>query len=388
MDQRTLETHPPRVELRPGNVPVVAPIYQSVKFVLPEFDDLRELTKGNCQDFFYTRMGNPTVRQLELLLAHVQGRDDAQVFGSGMGAIAAALMGSLGTGDGIVYFYESYKPSRLLIKDFLGRFGVKSWVLSIHDHSALARIAEQHRPKVIFFESPTNPLTYVANLETICAVARRVGAMTIMDNTFAGLHNHGKADVDVFVHSLTKFASGHGDAMGGALIANKIILDRLRPAVMALGGCMDPHAAFLILRGMKTYSLRYGAQSQGALAVAQFIESQPQVSRVFYPGLPSHPQHELARRQQVDFGAIIGFDLKGDRAGVARFVKGLELIQVTSSLGSTESLICPIEDLFASDLTPEEKALCGIGVTGLRLAIGTESVADLIADLKKGFQKI
>ena len=233
----------------------------------------------------------------------------------------------------------------------------------------------------MYFESPTNPITRIADIARITAAAHAAGALTVMDNTFAGFHNHGQYGVDIFVHSLTKYASGHGDVMGGAIIARKELAQVVRREGVLLGPLLDPHAAFLVMRGMKTYYLRYETQAASALAVAQFLAEHPAVSRVHYPGLPDHPRHALARAQMREFGSIVSFDLARGAEAVQPFIDSLEFFAVTPSLGSVESLAMPSRLLKVRGLNAELQAACGISDGTIRLSIGIEDTDELIEDL-------
>jgi cystathionine beta-lyase/cystathionine gamma-synthase len=273
------------------------------------------------------------------------------------------------------------------VRRFLPRFGVEFSMLSIHDLDAIERELARADTKVVLFESPTNPLLHVADVGAIVDSAKRHEVTTILDNTFAGLHNHGQFAVDYYVHSLTKYANGHGDAMGGVVIGNKARIKALRPQSVNLGATLDPGAAYLMLRGLKTYALRYARHSENALAIAQFLAERPEVERVHYPGLPQHPGHALAKRQMEDFGGVLCFDLRSDEAGTWRFIDSLELFATTASLGSTDSLVAPAKLYGGGDLTAEELASSGITPSTVRLAVGIEHIDDLIADLAQAFAK-
>lgn len=208
----------------------------------------------------------------------------------------------------------------------------------------------------------------------------------MLDNTFAGLHQHGEYDVDVFLHSLTKFASGAGDVMGGAVIARGEIIRGLRADFGALGGMLDPHAAFLIQRGLKTYFVRYRTQSASAQRIAEQLAAHPAVERVHYPGLRSHPQHALAAAQMREAGSVVTFDLRGGEDAAARFVDALELFALTPSLGSTESLVVAPQMMSVRDLTPEQRRVSGIAAGTVRLSIGLEDPADLEADVARALE--
>jgi methionine-gamma-lyase len=233
----------------------------------------------------------------------------------------------------------------------------------------------------VIFESPTNPVTRIADIGHITRLARAAGALTVLDNTLAGLHQHGDTDVDLFLHSLTKYASGHGDVMGGAVIGSAALVAQLRPEFTHLGGTLDPHAAWLIQRGLKTYQLRYEAQCATALLVARFLAEHPKVARVHYAGLPDHPRHALAAQQMRHFGTVVSFDLRAGRAAGDRFADALKLFSIAASMGSPESLVIPPGLMGPHDLPPELSALSGIDPGTVRLSMGLEDPEDLIADL-------
>ena len=381
MKKPTRVNHPPRVELPPGNHPLVAPIYQTVKFEFDTLEATEAYLRGERPGFFYSRASNPTTRELELLLAELQGRDDCLVTASGVGAIAQTLLALTKQGDHIVCFVETYNPTRYLIRRLLGRFGVTHTLLSVEDLAGVERALAAQATRLVYFESPTNPVTKVADIAALTRLARAAGALSVLDNTFAGLHQHGGYDVDVFVHSLTKYASGSGDVMGGAVIARSELIRALRTDFGALGGTLDPHAAFLVLRGLKTYFVRYRAQSASALRIAQFLAEHAAVARVHYPGLPTHPQHALALQQMQEFGTIVSFDLRGGAGAVRRFADSLELFALAASLGSTESLVLTPQMMGGRELSAEQQRISAVTDSTIRLSIGLEDIEDLIADI-------
>ena len=381
MRKTTRVNHPPPVELPAGNRAVVAPIYQSVKF---EFDTVAETEtylRGGRAGFYYTRASNPTTRQLELLLAELQGRDDCLVTASGVGAIAQTLLALANQNDHIICFVETYNPTRYLIRRLLARFAVTHTLLGIEDLAGVERVLAERPTRLVFFESPTNPVTRIADIAALTTLARAAGALTVMDNTFAGFHQHGDFEVDVFVHSLTKYASGAGDVMGGAVIARGELIRAMRSDFAMLGGTLDPHAAFLILRGLKTYFVRYQAQCASAARIAQYLAGHAAVARVHYPGLPTHPQHALAARQMQDFGSIVSFDLKGGASAARRCADSLQLFALAASLGSTDSLVMTAQTLGRGELTAEQQRISAITEGTVRLSIGLEDTDDLLADL-------
>jgi cystathionine beta-lyase/cystathionine gamma-synthase len=381
MKPETRVNHPQHVELPADNHPLVMPIYQNVKF---EYDTLAETLRaelGERPGYTYSRVANPTVRQLELLLAGLQGRDDCMTCASGVNAVAQALVSLTRAGDHVLMFAQSYGPSRRIVKRILGRFGVTHTILSIDDLAGIERTLALTPTRLVLFESPTNPMTRIADIPRITALARAANALTVADNTLAGFHQHGEFDIDVFIHSLTKYTAGTGDVMGGAVIANEALIKAMRPDWILFGAQLDPHAAFLMMRGMRTYFLRYRAQAAAALRIAQFLVARPEVLRVHYPGLASHPQAELARAQMQEQGTVVTIDVAGGEPSANRFVDALQLFAATSSLGSTESLVMSPGMLAPRDLTGEALEWSGIGPGTVRLSIGLEDVGDLEEDL-------
>lgn len=381
MDPRTRLQHPEKVIPAPDNQPLVSPIYQSVKYHARDMRFVRELFAGQKQGFLYGRVANPTTRELERMLAGLQGRDDAVCVASGMCAITTTLLALLEAGDHFIIFRESYKPTRVAANSILKKFGIKHTMLSLTDLTALEKTLKEQPTKLVLFESPTNPCLFVADINRMTSLARKYGAITVLDNTFSGFHNHGDTDVDLFLHSLTKFACGHSDAMGGAIIGNHELLKIVKFNSVHIGGTLDPNSAHLILRGMKTYLQRYRLQSDGALAVARWLNSCPAMTNVRYPGLPSHPQHDLAKVQQKDFGAVISFELKNSSQPIDTFIDRLKLFHLGGSVGSTESLVAPAALFFSGDLSSTDQQAAMITPHTVRISVGLEAPEDLIADL-------
>jgi cystathionine beta-lyase/cystathionine gamma-synthase len=379
----TLVTHPPQVVVPNDNRPLVAPIYQSVKFTFDNIDETERQQHGERDGFWYSRKTNPTLRQLELTLASLQGRDACLLTGSGVAAVDLTLLVLCKQHDHVLCFAEMYRPTRHMIRSVLARYGVRHTLLSIDDLDGIERTLLTTPTRLVVFESPTNPILKIANISRITEIARKHGALTMLDNTLAGVHNHGQFDIDIFVHSLTKHISGHGDVLGGAVIANQTIISALRPDMEILGAALDPHSAFLVQRGLKTYFLRYERQCQNALTLAKRLVSNPDVLAVRYPGLESHPQHWLARSQQHDFGSMIALDLRGGPEAARRFAESLNLFTISSSLGSTESLVLPPQLLQPRDFNPDEMAWSAINQSTVRLSVGIEDSDDLIKDVEQ-----
>jgi cystathionine beta-lyase/cystathionine gamma-synthase len=387
MKNNTLVNHPPAIALPADNRPLTAPIYQSVKFSFDDTHETLRYLRGEREGFFYSRSSNPTLSQLERLLAQLQGRDDCLLTGSGVATIAATLLALCKAGDHIVLFAESYAPTRYIVQHLLAKFGVAHTMLSIEDLPGIERVLAATPTRLVIFESPTNPVTKIADIEHLTRNARQAGCLTVLDNTFAGFHNHGAYDIDIYLHSLTKYASGHGDVMGGAIIARRELVAEMRKDIGPMGPTLDPHAAFLIQRGMRTYFIRYERQCANALEVSQFLQQHPRVKRIHYPGLPSHPQYLLAQRQMRDFGAVVSLELDGGFVESGRFAESLELFSIAASVGSTESLVMPAPLLHSSGYTPEQRAASLVGKGTVRLSIGLEDAPDLIADLSQALAR-
>jgi cystathionine beta-lyase/cystathionine gamma-synthase len=327
------------------------------------------------------------LRQLEVALAELQGRDACLVTGSGVAAVAMSLIGLLKAGDHVVYFAELYPPTRALVRRLLGRYGVKSTMLSVDDTAGLEQVLAAIPTRLVVFESPTNPVLKVADIARITSIARAHGALTLLDNTLGGLHNHGEFEVDLYAHSLTKYASGHGDVMGGAVIARRELVEALREDATNVGPTLDPHAAYLILRGLKTYFLRWDAQCRNATRIAEFLASRPEVARVRYPGLPGDPGHALAARQMDGFGTLVTFDLAHGIEAGTRFAEALQLFSIAASLGSTESLVVPPALQQPRNMTDEQRAWTDINAGTVRLSVGIEDCDDLLDDLRQALER-
>ncbi len=372
----TLLNHPVKVPVPPGNDPLVAPIYQNVKFQITEGLPYHE-------QFIYTRVSNPTLRQLELSLAEIQKTEDCLVLGSGIAAVSATLLALLEHGDHVIAFREMYRPSRVFIRDTLKRYGIDSTFKELTDLDTLEAAIVPGKTKLVHFESPSNPNLEIADVRRLAELCQKHGLYLTMDATFGGIHQHQGLGVDVLIHSLTKFVAGHGDVLAGSVAGKKSVVQKVRNFGSLIGATLDPHAAFLVLRGLKTYLLRYERQSQSALEVARFLEAHPMVSRVFYPGLEAHPGHALAKSQMRQMGGVVSFILREELGISARtFCHRTKLIHFSISLGSTESIICPTLDFFGEDLTPQERREIGISEHSLRLSVGLEEPRDLIEDLR------
>lgn len=369
--------HPERVSPTGSNKPLLAPIYQSVKFVVSQ-----EMTYGN--QYIYSRISNPTIRQLELALAELLNKEDSIAFSSGIAGISGPLLGLLKSGDHMISFRELYKPARIFIRDMLPKFGIETTLVKLTNLDELEAAVIPGKTKLLHFESPTNPNLDIADIERIIQIARKHKLIITMDGTFAGLHQHTNYDIDLLIHSLTKFGNGHGDVLAGCVAGKKSHIQLIRQMTIMLGATLDPHAANLVERGLKTYMLRYERHAKNAEKVAEFLSTHPKIKKVYYPGLKDHRGHELAKKQMTDMGAVVSFVLDPSaNMNADQFAHKLRLIQFAVSLGATESIICPTYLFFGDDLSAADKLDMGISTESLRLSVGLEDAEDLIEDLKQ-----
>lgn len=368
--------HPVHVEMHEGNKPLLSPIYHSAKFTPSE-------DYPYWDQFIYSRVSNPTTRQLELTLAELQKKEDCIVMSSGIASLTGTFLAILKAGDHMITFRELYKPARVFIREILPQYNISNTVISLSAMDQLEKSIIEGKTKLIHFESPSNPNLDIADIEEILRIAKKHKVLVSMDGTFAGLHQHTDYDIDIMIHSLTKFGNGHGDVIAGCVAGKKDIIKTIRDMGIYLGAALDPQAAYLIERGLKTYMLRYDRQTKTAFEVAKFLSTHPKIKSVRYPGLEKHARHDLAKKQMKDMGAVVAFEIDPAVAKSAeRFCHSLKLIQLAASLGSSETIIAPTLTFFGLDLTPEDRDAVGINTHTLRISIGLEDPADIIQDLK------
>ena len=319
----------------------VTPIYQTSTFAFENAQNGADRFAGKADGFIYTRIGNPTIRALEKNIAELENGFDGVATASGMGAVAVCYMALLSQGAHVVSTGSVYGPSRTLIEQQFSRFGVESTYVDTSDLEAV-RKAIRPNTKVIYLESPSNPAMLVTDIRAVSELAHVHGALVVVDNTFASpcLQKPLDLGADVVLHSVTKFINGHADVVGGLIVARDPVLYKILRAMMViLGVNMDPHQAFLVSRGLKTLGIRMERAQQNAARVAQWLEAHPKVEWVRYVGLPSHPQHELAKRQMSGFGGMIAFELKGGMEAGRRLMDNVKVATLAVSLGGVESLV-------------------------------------------------
>jgi cystathionine beta-lyase/cystathionine gamma-synthase len=380
----TRTVHLPQPQLN-GSRPIAVPIYQTSGFA---FDDPAVFADGMSRPdgaFVYGRMSNPTVRSLEEAVAGLEGGVGAVATGSGMGAINSVLLGLLKPGDHLIAQKPLYGGTAGMINDLVERFQIAVSYVSEADPEAL-RAAVRPETRLVYLETIANPVTQVADLPGMCAVAREAGLISVVDNTFASpiLCRPLEHGADVVVHSTTKYLSGHSDVLGGiAVFASDELYRKVWSFAVELGATADPFAAWLTLRGIQTLSLRMERHCFNTRELATRLNDHPAVSAVHWPGLPSHPSYELAAKLLPDFGGVFSFDLAGGRAAGERFMGSVRLALLAPSLGGVETLILHPASTSHRMLTVEELARNGIGEGTVRVAVGIEHVEDLWADFEQ-----
>ncbi|GIV75639.1 MAG: cystathionine gamma-synthase [Litorilinea sp.] len=337
----------------------------------------------------YGRYGNPTVRAVEAKLAELEGGQEAMLVSSGMAAVTSTLLLLMNSGDHLIMTDDCYHTTLAYCQKFLARYGIETTVVPCGDCQAI-EAAIRPNTRVIFTESPTNPFMRCADLARLAEIGHRHQVKTVVDTTFATPMNLRALDygIDLVVHSVTKYLAGHNDVMAGAVIGSHDLMTPLRQAHNMLGCIVDPHAAYLILRGLKTLALRVERQNANGLAVARFLAGHPKVRKVWYPGLDDHPDHEIARSTMRGFGGVVTFEIDGDGAMAHRFIDGLKIPTVGPSLGGVESLVSPIAVLGYNDLSPEECQALGIRDELVRLCLGIEDTQDLLDDLQQALDRL
>jgi methionine-gamma-lyase len=368
-----------------GTGAVNVPIYQTSTFAFRDAAHGAALFAGREQGYIYTRMGNPTIAALEESVASLENGVGGVATSSGLGAVNTVYMALLGTGAHAVSTASVYGPSRGLIEKHYRRFGVEADFVDTADLDDLRR-AMRPSTRLVYVETPSNPAMQVTDIAGAAAIAHDHGSLLVVDNTFASPYLQRPLDLgaDVVLHSVTKFINGHADVVGGILVArDEPVLTRLRDVMVQTGCNMDPHQAFLVLRGLKTLGIRVERAQQNAIAIARWLEAHPRVARVRYIGLPSHPQHELAARQMSGFGSMIGFELKGGFEAGRRLMDHVRLATLAVSLGGVETLIEHPASMTHASMSREAREAAGFTDGLVRYSVGIEDVQDLIADLEQ-----
>ncbi len=365
------------------------PVVHSVAFGYPDVDEWLEVALGHQPGHIYSRNTNPTVSAFEEKVRTLEGAEAATSFSTGMAAISNTLFTLLSPGDRVVSYKDTYGGTNKVFLEFLPRFGIQVQLCDTHDHEMIeAEIAKGCQ--VLYLESPTNPTLKVVDLERLARAGKAAGARVVVDNTFATPINQRPLELgaDLVLHSATKFLGGHADALGGVICGRRDLVEQVYHFREINGATLHPMSAYLLLRGMKTLSLRVKHQNQSALHIARFLEARPEVSHVYYPGLESHEQHAIAARQMAGFGGVLSFSLKGGFDAVRSFLPRLKYAHLAANLGSVETVAGPPATTSHVECTRQEREAMGIPEGLIRYSVGIEDTADLLADLEQALQPV
>ncbi len=367
---------------------LTVPIVQTSTFIFRDEIDVQEYTSGNKKRFEYARYGTPTARTAELKLAELEGAEDALLFDCGMSALTRALLANLSMGDHLIITSDVYKKTLQFAHNDLSRFGIQTTVAAPDAKSIAAAIRKE--TKIIFSESPTNPYMHVIDIKEVVKTAKKFGVMTFIDSTFATPYNIKPLDmgVDVVIHSATKYLSGHNDIIAGVVLGNSDIINKIKLFQKTTGGCIDAHVAYLLIRGLKTFSLRIKQQNETAMYIAQKLEKHPKIKQIWYPGLKSHPSYLNAKKQMNGFGGVLTFEVNAPLKDVQKFLRNLKIAQMGPSFGGTETLITHPASITYYDMTKKQREQIGITDQLIRFAVGVEDKEDILADIEQALASI
>lgn len=368
---------------------LTTPIIQSSTFTFKDSKEIEDYTRTGKNHYEYGRYGNPTVTIAEKRLADLEGAEDCVVFSSGMSAITTTILSLVQSGDHIVITDDSYKKTLEFCRSYLKQFSIDCTIVSFGDYKGLDK-AIRKNTRFIFSESPTNPYLNIFDLVKIKEIADRHKVLTLIDSTFATPYNQRPLEygMDLVLQSCTKYLAGHNDILAGAVMGRTELVDRIRNLHKSMGGTIDPHCCYLLLRGMKTFPLRVARQNESALTVARFLESHPKISKVYYPFLESHPHYAVATKQMKGGGGVVTFETRGNLKSAKKLIDSLELCYIGPSLGGVETLITHPALVSYYDYSRKERYALGIKDTLFRLAVGIEDAQDIIGDLDRGLSKV
>jgi methionine-gamma-lyase len=369
---------------------VSTPIYQSSTFAFHSAEEGAAIFAGEREGYFYTRLGNPTQAAFEREMAFLERGEAALATSSGMHATTIVVLGHVSAGDNLIASRTLYGGTHKFFRSILPKFNVEVRYVDADCPDAIRAKADS-RTKLFFVETPANPTLQILDLGLCARVAKELGVPLVVDNTFATPYYQRPLELgaDIVVHSATKYIGGHGDTVAGVIVGREPFVRMARFELLRdLGGVISPFNAWLLLRGLKTLPVRMERHSSNALQIAQYLNFHPKVSRVWYPGLRTHPQHEIAAKQMSGFGGMIAFELKGGRAAGVRLLNSVRLLTLAVSLGDVDTLIEHPASMTHSTYTPEELAEVGISDGLVRLSVGIEDVNDLIADLDQALDQV
>lgn len=358
------------------------PVVYSAAYGYPDVDAWLDVAHGRTPGHIYSRDSNPTVHAFEEKIRQLEEADAATSFATGMAAVSCVLFGLLSPGDRVVSVKDSYGGTNRIFLDFLPRFGIGVELCDTTDHEQI-EAAVSKGCSVLYLETPTNPTLKVVDIARLAAAGHAVGATVVVDNTFATPVNQSPLALgaDIVLHSATKYLGGHADVLGGVVCGPADLVQKVHHYRQIVGSSLDPMVAYLLIRSVKTLALRIGRQNESALRIARWLEEQPAVSVVNYPGLPSHPGHEIAVRQMRGYGGMLSFGLEGGFEAVKRVLPRLKLAHRAANLGAVETVAGPPATTSHVECTPEERAAMGIPEGLIRYSVGIEDTDDLIADL-------
>lgn len=383
----TAAVHAGEPRKKDGNA-LTTPIMQTATYTFADTQELRDHFERRIEREEYGRYGNPTQRIAEQKLAALEGAEDCLLVSSGMAAVTTTLFAMLSRGAHVVVTDDSYRRTRQFLNQTLHRYGIECSTVRAGDYDAIAD-AIKPNTRLLLSESPTNPYNRILDLERFAEIGKKHRVKTIVDATFATPYNQQPLQygIDVVLHSATKFLGGHNDLMAGAVLGSADIVDGVRALQGVTGAVIDPFAAYLLIRGLKTLALRIERQNANAQRIAEFLEQHPKVTRVHYAGLPSHPEHAIAKKQMRGYGGVISFEIAGDLDTATRVVDGCRIPRIAPSLGGVESLIEQPALMSFYELTTEERLLVGIKDNLIRYSVGIEDGDDLIADLEQSLDR-
>lgn len=373
-------------DLEKKNGPVAAPIFQTSTFKVTDNDEQQRVT---TTDHYYTRWGNPTITAAEQTIAAIEGVEAARVFASGMGAITTSIMALLKTGDHIVAQRDIYGGVTKFFSEWLPKMGIETTFVDTTDYAQYPR-AIRPNTKLLYLESPTNPALRIVDFKHMATLAKQRGLICMVDSTFGTPINQRPAEygIDLVMHSGTKYLSGHADLTCGVVAGSQTLIQQIHDTRTTLGNCMDPHAAWLLIRGLKTLAVRVARQNENAIRVAEFLEQHAKVRHVHYPFLKSHPQYAIAREQMSGGGGMVTFEIEGTGNDACHVSEAMRLFTLATSLGGVESLVSiPVLTSHAM-ISAEQREKMGVTEQMVRLSVGIENVDDLIADLEHALEAV
>lgn len=369
---------------------VVYPIYQTSTFAVEKSDDYQKFIDDTPDFYIYSRYGNPTIREVESKIATIENCEDAVLFSSGMSAITSTILSFTEVGDEIISLRSIYGVTYRFFRDYLPKFGIKVNFVDLEEIERIEKLIT-NKTKLIYFETPINPTTRIVEIQKVVNLSKRYdNILVIIDNTFATPVNQNPADfgVDIILHSATKYLSGHSDLILGCAISDKSKIEKIRKTKNTLGGNPDPFQAFLLSRSLKTLEIRVKKQNENALELAKFLSNHSKIRKVFYPGLNSHPEHQVAKNQMKGFGGMLAFEIDGTLEHAKKFCDSLKVAINATSLGSVETLVSIPVLTSHVKMSKDELNRAGIDESLIRVSVGIENIEDLLWDFEQALNSI